>query len=276
MATRGSPSSCAATSRTEGALLRRRLALPSAALLASLIIAVLQAPTASAQPAQSPGARTAVADDAGPAWSALSPQQRSALAPLQRDWSGIDASGKSKWLEIANRFPALPASEQQRMQERMTEWSRLTPVERGRARLSFQESKQLSPSEKQARWEAYRALPEEERKALARRAQPKPGAPAASGGGGAAPQATPPAGKLAPVTRVKPVAPSIVQVGPGATTTLMTRRPAPPPHQQPGQPKIIATPGQVDQATLLPKRGPQGAPAARPAAKGPSAPASAP
>lgn len=258
--------------------MRRHLALPRAArcraaLLAGLVAGVLAAPMALAQPA--PGNRPAatVVGDTGPAWSALSPQQRSALAPLQRDWAGIDASGKSKWLEIANRFPSLPASEQQRMQERMTAWSRLTPAERGRARLSFQESKQLSPSEKQARWEAYRALPEEERKALARRAQPRSGNPASGvGGGGAAAQSAPAASKPAPVTRIKPVAPSIVQVGPGATTTLITRRPAPPPHQQPGQPKIIVTPAQVDQATLLPKRGPQGAAASRPAAKGSSAP----
>ncbi len=258
--------------------MRRWPDTPGAALLAGLIAALLQAPLAFGQTSPASGARPAgvVAQDAGPAWSALTAPQRSALAPLQRDWAGIDASSKSKWLEIANRFPSLPASEQQRMQERMTAWSRLTPAERGRARLSFQQSKQLSPSEKQARWEAYRALSEDERKALANRAQPKPGATAAKGGDGAAPQQAPATGKPAPVPRVKPVAPSIVQAGPGATTTLMTRRPTPPPHQQPGQPKIIVAPSQVDQATLLPRRGPQGAAASGPGAKASSAPSSTP
>jgi hypothetical protein len=39
----------------------------------------------------------------------------------------------------------------------------------------------------------------------------------------------------------------------------MTARAAPPAHHQTGMPKIAATPGFVDPATLLPKRGPQGA-----------------
>jgi hypothetical protein len=57
----------------------------------------------------------------------------------------------------------------------------------------------------------------------------------------------------------RPVAPTVVQASPGATTTLVTRQPTPPAHQQAGMPKIAATPGFVDSNTLLPKRGPQGA-----------------
>ena len=55
------------------------------------------------------------------------------------------------------------------------------------------------------------------------------------------------------------VAPTVVQAASGATTSLMNKRPAPPTHQQPGLPKIAASPGFVDRATLLPQRGPQGA-----------------
>ncbi|HEY6355869.1 MAG TPA: hypothetical protein VIY30_15385, partial [Burkholderiaceae bacterium] len=58
---------------------------------------------------------------------------------------------------------------------------------------------------------------------------------------------------------VKPVAPTVVQAAPGATTTLVTRQPAPPAHQQAGMPKIAATPGFVDRNTLLPQRGAQSA-----------------
>ena len=60
----------------------------------------------------------------------------------------------------------------------------------------------------------------------------------------------------------KPVAPTIVQAKPGATTTLMTRQAKPPAHQQPGQPKIAAKPDQVNRQTLLPQRGPQAVTAA--------------
>ena len=46
------------------------------------------------------------------AWEALTPAQRQALAPLQRDWPSLDASRQSKWLEVAARFPRMSADEQ--------------------------------------------------------------------------------------------------------------------------------------------------------------------
>ena len=128
--------------------------------------AIGQTPAAAAS---SPASRAA---STGPSWSRLTPQQRSALLPLERDWSSIDAPRKTKWLEVAARFPAMPVADQKRVQERMAEWARMTPSERGRARLSFQESKQFSPEQKQAHWEAYQALPDNERRALADRNQP--------------------------------------------------------------------------------------------------------
>lgn len=187
------------------------------------------------------------------------------LAPLQRDWGSIDEIRKAKWLEVAARFPSMPVAEQQRVQIRMAEWARLTPAERSQARLSFQESKQLSGEEKQQRWEAYKALPDEERKALADRAKPgndRGRAPLASPAplDPASPRPSSAASRGgAPAALVRPVAPTIVQAKPGATTTLMTAPTAPPPHQKPGQPRIAAKPGQVDRSTLLPQSGPQAA-----------------
>lgn len=204
------------------------------------------------------------ATEAGPRWQSLTPQQRSALAPLQGEWGSIDADRKAKWLEIAGRFPRLPADEQQRLQGRMAEWSRLSPSERGRARLNFQEAKQLPPQDRQAQWQAYQALPEDERRALATRATPAAPAPRLAPSGPPVPGEPPakhniignPSLTAAPG---RPVAPTVVQAAPGATTTLVTRQPAPPAHQQTGMPKIAATPGFVDRTTMLPKRGPQGA-----------------
>ena len=96
--------------------------------------------------------------DAGPAVGA---------GAAEEGLADIDAPRKQKWLEIAARFPSMPPEERQRIQERMTEWARMTPEERGRARLQFQEARQISPQERQARWDAYLALPAEERRALA-------------------------------------------------------------------------------------------------------------
>ena len=162
----------------------------------------------------------------------------------------------------------MPAADQRRVQERMAEWARMTPAERGRARLSFQESKQLSAEQKQARWEAYQALPDEERKALAIRAKPvderarAAAAPlSAKGAASAATTAKASTGLIpaAPAAPAKAVAPTLVQAKPGATTTLMTTPVLPPTHHRPGEPRIAAQPGQVNPATLLPQSGPQAA-----------------
>ena len=200
-----------------------------------------------------------------PAWNALTPAQRQALAPLQRDWALIDPAGREKWLEMAARFPSLSAAERERLQERMQDWARMTPEQRSRARLQFQETRQLPSDEKRARWEAYQSLSEEERMSLIQRSRPPARSTAGTDGG---PRTRSPAnGGTAKNNLVVPrsppraqaVSPSLVTARPGATTTTVTTPVAPPLHHQPGVPKIAATPDFVDPTTLLPKRGPQGA-----------------
>ena len=188
----------------------------------------------------------------GPRWQDLSATQRSALKPLERDWSGIDAPRKQKWLEIASRFHRMPPAEQQRMSDRMTQWAKLSPEQRGQARQNFQEARQLTPQERQARWEAYQSLTPEERQQLAASKPVAVREPLQQTKSNIVPN---PAYAAPP----RPVAPTVLQASPGATTSLIGRRPVPPKHQQPGLPKIAATPGLVDKSTLLPQRGPQAA-----------------
>ncbi len=210
------------------------------------------------RPPVSPASKAATV---GPAWSSLTRAQQQALVPLQREWAGIDANRKAKWLDVAARFPTMPAAERERVQERMADWSRLTPAERGQARLQFQESRQFAAEDRQARWDAYRALTDEERAELARRN--KPAAKAAAPVNGDAKLAAAVKRNVVPPTAAAPapkaVSPTAVQVKPGATTTLMSQPARAPVHQQSGLPKIAATEGFVDPKTLLPKRGPQGA-----------------
>jgi hypothetical protein len=97
---------------------------------------------------------------------------QAALAPLKQHWAGIDAVRKAKWLVVAQRFPAMPQPERQRVQARMAEWAAMTPSERGRARQNFQELRKLPHEDRQALWEAYRALPDEQKRALAQRTRP--------------------------------------------------------------------------------------------------------
>jgi hypothetical protein len=226
-----------------------------------------------AEPASANGGAAAAG---GPGWVTLTPAQQSALAPLKRDWNGIDALRKQKWLEIAARFPAMPAEERQRVQERMTEWARMTPEERGRARLQFQEVRQISPQDRQARWDAYLSLPVEERRALAKSATTVPPAPKlprsdAAGRLAPGPDAAPKQksnvvdSPSKPVTAVV-VAPTVVQAKPGATTTLVTKTATPPAHARLGEPKIAASQDMVDRRTLLPQTGAQSGPTPAPAA----------
>jgi Protein of unknown function (DUF3106) len=246
------------------------VAVAGCALASIAGLSLAQAPAPPAKAITKPAA------EQGTRWSDLKPAQQEALRPLEREWATIEARSKQKWSLLATRFPKLTPAEQARVQERMSAWTRLTPRERGEARLNFQEAKQLPIEDRQARWKAYEALSPEQKQQLAARAAPRtaaaptdsPARPtsAAARGDKAAPLAksniVPNSALTAPPTSV---APTVVQARPGATTSLITKRPAPPGHQQTGMPKIAATPEFVDKATLLPQRGPQGA-AVRPAA----------
>ncbi|MEO6364233.1 MAG: DUF3106 domain-containing protein, partial [Caldimonas sp.] len=203
-------------------------------------------------------------------WQALSASQRQALAPLAQEWPAIDATRKQKWVALAARFPTLGADERARITARMSEWARLTPAERGQARLRFEEARQLPAPDRNARWQAYQALPADARQQLAARAAAQV---AASGAGSAQRGPIAKAGRAKADNNAKanlvpnpalaqaprPVGPMVIQATPGATTTLVTRRPTPPPHQHSGMPKIAATPEFVNRSTLLPRRGPQAA-----------------
>jgi Protein of unknown function (DUF3106) len=228
-------------------------------------------------------AATKPAVEEGARWQDLRPGQQLALKPLERDWAGIDLPRKQKWLELSVRFPRLSAEEQSRVQARMAEWAKLTPQQRGQARINFQEAKRLPAQDRQARWESYQALSPEQKKQLAARAMPasSPAVTSSVSDTSRKPAASSPLPMRAeradkPAREVpqaksnivpnpafaaqpKQIAPTVVQAGPGATTTLISKRPTPPSHQQTGLPKIAATPEFVDKATLLPQRGPQAA-----------------
>jgi hypothetical protein len=237
-----------------------------AAAMCGAFVGMVEAaePTAAPQP---------VAPLAGPErgapWSSLTANQRIALAPLARDWPTIGADHKQKWLEVSAQFLTMSADERRRVQTRMADWAKLTPQQRGAARLQFKQARQLAPSNRTSQWEAYQALTEAEKKDLASRA-----APAAARGealrksraGDSAEKS--PSGVQAKSNlvaqpdaerTVRAVAPTVLQAPTGATTTLISKPSAPPAHQQTGLPKIAASPDFVNPSTLLPQRGPQGA-----------------
>lgn len=224
--------------------------------------------SAAAKPAAAPK------PSAGPAWSELEPSEQVALRPLQNDWASIDELGKRKWRRIAERYPELTAADQERLQARMAEWARLTPQQRGKARLQYLEAKKVPARSRQADWEAYQALSPEARKALAERGITAPRPPAKSteatarnaSAKRAAPRSAsakaPAAAASAPAAR--PATPTVVQAAPGATTVLITKQRGAPAQPATASARIAVAPDVVDKTTLLPRAGPQSA-RARPA-----------
>jgi hypothetical protein len=114
-----------------------------------------------------PGAASAHKTGDKPLWRSLTPPQQLALHPLQAEWDQMDGVRKQKWLQLANRFASMKPEEQQRVQERMREWAKLTPAQRELARETYARARKIAPEQKTASWASYQQLPEEQKKKLA-------------------------------------------------------------------------------------------------------------
>jgi hypothetical protein len=222
----------------------RRTLIPGL-LLALACHAAPAQPQAASSPASATTRSTPAALNLDTRWVALTMTQQRILEPLHEDWDQMDSARKGKWLEIAARFPRLPLEEQQRLRERMVEWSRMSPAQRQKARLGFQSATELRAEDKQAKlqakWEAYRALSPEKRQELQDRAAEK------------AQSATPPSRPLGPLEGA--AGPTLVLARPGVSTVLLNqRRPALPPASklQRARPLRDATTA-LNPQTLLPR-----------------------
>lgn len=135
-------------------------------------------------------------------WNDLDLGQQQALYPLKSSWPELSDVQRRKWIAIVKNFPKLTPEDQARVQERMSAWAALKPIERERARENFANSKLTPPSAKAGSWEEYRALPQEEREKLASQTtkkrpsaakNPKTPPPASLSGPTTPPHAPPPA-----------------------------------------------------------------------------------
>lgn len=167
-------------------------------------------------------------------WTELSPAQQLALAPLVANWATLSEAQKRKWLVLSKNYPQMSSAEQSKLQSRMAEWVTLSAEQRAQARLNFAQAKTISPTEKQAKWQAYQALSAEEKRKLSVKA-PAP---------------------------LKGAAPAVRPVPPQQLTVVPTSRQS----VKPGQ-KIATATNKIDQKTLLPH------PEKKPAALAPAAPA---
>jgi hypothetical protein len=101
------------------------------------------------------------------AWSSLSEDQRSVLAPLEEDWRSLSLSRQKKWVEVANFYPNMEDADRITLQSRMSEWAGLSTKQRQRARDNYLRTLKISPEKKAAAWESYQQLSDEEKKLLA-------------------------------------------------------------------------------------------------------------
>ncbi|MFG6414801.1 DUF3106 domain-containing protein [Roseateles sp. DC23W] len=187
-------------------------------------------------------------------WRELSAKQQALLAPLERDWPEISDTQRSKWLSATPTLATMSGEEIKRVHDRIRDWTMLSGSERLNARISFQVSRQLTPEQRQARWEAYQALPAEERRVLAEKAMARRQALAEAPARAARPRVTPRASDAPPTpTVVTPalVTSILVQAKPGATTVLITRDLAQPAHLRNPPPRLV-DPSLLDPHTLLP------------------------
>jgi hypothetical protein len=235
--------------------------LAAAALVAAVGFGACTAVAANGAAATAPAAK---ADAGGPQWGELPARQRQVLAPLANDWNGLDARSKERWIDVAGRFHKMPPDEQQRATQRMGEWAHMTVAQRIQAREVFQETRGLSKEEREARWKAYQALPDEQKRELAAKRAAAPASGTASTTAFARRHAPPAVDTVQPKNNLiggtaaarAPAgsAPGLVEPKRvGVTTTLLTRRATPPAHQREGAPKIAVGPNAVDRTTLLPK-----------------------
>lgn len=111
-----------------------------------------------------------------PAWSELTSRQRAILAPLRAEWDRMDDTRRREWVRIARRYPEMSAVQQQRLQQRMSEWAGLSAQERSAAREKYRKLEQLPPAKRReiaGEWTRYqRFLAQQE----SRRENPAAGA----------------------------------------------------------------------------------------------------
>ncbi|GEM_PF-937472 len=109
-------------------------------------------------------------------WVNLNAAQQQILAPLESDWSSMTIESRQKWVKLANIYPKIGIAEQERLQTRMLEWSKLSQKDRRLARENYLSSLKFPNDKKNEAWQAYQQLPDEEKQKLAARenSQKKP------------------------------------------------------------------------------------------------------
>lgn len=100
-------------------------------------------------------------------WEGLKPEQQKILAPLEGDWDYMLPESRKKWIQVANLYPKMSETDQQRLQSRMASWSNLSQKDRRIARENYLSSLKFPAEKKAEAWSAYQKLSDEQKKKLA-------------------------------------------------------------------------------------------------------------
>ena len=159
----------------------------SSALIAALVafasLVIAQTSSTSTSTASSPSTQSAkpvlaaakIVKAPADSWDKLTPDQKVALQPLSANWISLTEGHKRKWLAVSANFVQFSPEDKTKLHSRMTEWASLSAKQREQARINFAQNKKLTASDKQAKWETYKALPPETKQALANiNVAPKP------------------------------------------------------------------------------------------------------
>ncbi len=145
-------------------LLRQLFAARQLKFVASILLGVASF-ASTAQPMSPPP--NSVLGSSKITWGSLTPAQKIALAPLASEWDGIEELPKRKWLGIANKYADMKPDEQQRIQDRLKTWVKLSPAQRMAVRENFSNTTKTPAAQKSAQWQLYQQLSEEEKRKLA-------------------------------------------------------------------------------------------------------------
>lgn len=103
------------------------------------------------------------------AWSQLSNDQRSMLAPLQSQWDQLAPRRQQRLAERAQGWAQLPPERRRMIGERLQRWAQMSPEQRQAAARGANKFRNLSDADRQRLMETYRrfkSLPPEQRREL--------------------------------------------------------------------------------------------------------------
>lgn len=135
----------------------------------ALAFSTLGLPTAFAQTATGTQGKSTSIPERKPdgTWESLKPAQQKILAPLEEDWDYMLPDSRKKWIQVANLYPRMSEADQERLQSRMTSWSKLSQKDRRIARENYLSSLKFPAEKKAEAWSAYQKLSDEQKKKLA-------------------------------------------------------------------------------------------------------------